>query len=82
MESAKLATPGLLKMNLYWKKGYDILISVQMSPAKFSHVTHVADVDIRPKFGNSSISIRAAIKHQFYKDLTRKKTILFRGGLS
>ena len=53
-----------------------------MSPAKFSHVTHVADVDIRPKFGNSSISIRAAIKHQFYKDLTRKKTILFRGGLS
>ena len=27
MKSAKLATPHLLKMTVYWNKGYDVIIS-------------------------------------------------------
>ena len=26
--SAKIATPGLLKMKVFWKKGYDVIIYV------------------------------------------------------
>ena len=28
MRSAKMATPGLRKIKVFWKKGYDIIISV------------------------------------------------------
>ena len=28
MTSAKMATPGLLKIGVFWKKGYDVIISV------------------------------------------------------
>ena len=28
MMSAKLATPGLLKVKVFWNKGYDVIISV------------------------------------------------------
>ena len=28
MMSAKMATPGLLKMTVFWNKGYDVIISV------------------------------------------------------
>ena len=28
MGSAKLAPPGLLKIKVFWKKGYDVIISV------------------------------------------------------
>ena len=27
MTSAKMATPGLLKIRVFWKKGYDVIIS-------------------------------------------------------
>ena len=28
MMSAKMATPGLLKIKVFWKKGYDVIIYV------------------------------------------------------
>ena len=28
MMSAKMATPGLLKITVFWNKGYDVIISV------------------------------------------------------
>ena len=28
MMSAKVATPGLLKVTVFWNKGYDVIISV------------------------------------------------------
>ena len=51
MMSAKVATPGLLKIKFFWKKGYGVIISV------YAHV----NVVMWPKFGNSSISVRKNI---------------------
>ena len=39
MMSAKLATLGLLKTNVFWNKGYDVIIFVYDVPTKFYHVT-------------------------------------------
>ena len=41
MMSAKLATPGLLKRNVFGNKGYDVIISAKTSPTKFYHVTRI-----------------------------------------
>ena len=55
----KLAIPGLRKINIFWKKCYDIII---FAP-DFNHKIlscdskNTVDVEIRPKFGNSIISI-------------------------
>ena len=35
MMSAKMATPGLLKIMVFWKKGYDVIISVHDVTNKF-----------------------------------------------
>ena len=35
MMSAKMATPGLLKITLYWNKGYDVIICVYDITNKF-----------------------------------------------
>ena len=35
MMSAKMATPGLLKIRVLWKKGYDVIISVSDVTNKF-----------------------------------------------
>ena len=63
MMSAKMATPGLLKIKVFWNKGYDVIISVKTSPTKFSwHDSNcIVDLFMRQKFGNSSISMREVI---------------------
>ena len=63
MISAKMATLGLLKIKVFWNKGYDVIISVHDVTSKIlSHGSnHTVDVVMRPKFGNSSISIREVI---------------------
>ena len=38
MISAKMATPGLLKIAVFWNKGYDIIIPVGDIANKFYHV--------------------------------------------
>ena len=35
MMSAKMAISGLLKVTVFWNKGYDVIISVETSPTKF-----------------------------------------------
>ena len=35
MMSAKMAISGLLKVTVFWNKGYDVKISVETSPTKF-----------------------------------------------
>ena len=35
MMSAKLATPGLLKITVFQNKGYDVIIPVMTSPENF-----------------------------------------------
>ena len=79
--SAKMATPGLLKITVFWNKVYDVIIYVHDVTSKFlsrdsNYIVHVV---MRPKFGDSNISMRKVILSQFYKDLTRK-LIFLRGG--
>ena len=41
MMSAKMATLGLLKIKVFWKKGYDVMISTHDVTKKFYHVTQI-----------------------------------------
>ena len=63
MMSAKMATPCLLKIKAFWKKGYDIIISVHDVTNKIlsRDPNYIVDVVMWPKFGNSSISVREVI---------------------
>ena len=60
MMSAKLATPGLLEIRVFWKKGYDVITSVpdvtnKMLPCDSNYIV---DMVMWLKFSNSSISMR------------------------
>ena len=61
--SAKMATPGLLKIKIFWKKGYDVIIYVHDVTNKILSCdsNYIVDVVMWPKFGNSSISMRKVI---------------------
>ena len=63
MMSAKMATPGLLKIKVFWNKGYDVIISVHDVTNKIlsRDSNYIVDVFMWPKFGNSSISMREII---------------------
>ena len=41
MMSAKITSPGLLKIRVFWNNVYDVIVSVMMSPTKFYHVIQV-----------------------------------------
>ena len=64
MMSAKMATLGLLKIKLFWNKGYDVIVSVcDVTNNILSHDSnYFVDVVMWPMFGNSSISRRRVIK--------------------
>ena len=61
--SAKMATPGLLKITVFWNKGYDVIISVDdvINKILSSDSNYIVDVFIWPKFGNCNISMREVI---------------------
>ena len=63
MTSAKRATPGLLKITVFWNKGYDVIISVDDVTNKIlsRDSNYIVDVFMWPKFGNSSISMKEVI---------------------
>ena len=63
MMSAKMATPGLLKLMVFWNKGYDVTISVNDVANKIlsRDSNYVVDVLMWPKFGNCTISMREVI---------------------
>ena len=63
MMSAKTATPGLLKINVFWNIGYDLIISANDVTKKFlsRDSNYIVDVVVWPKFDNSSISMREVI---------------------
>ena len=60
MMSAKLATLDLLKVKVYWNKGYDVITSFHDVTNKIlsRDWNYIADVVILLNFGNSSISMR------------------------
>ena len=63
MMSAKMATLGLLKIKVFWNKGYDVITSVCDVTNKILSCdsNYIVDVVMWPKFGNSRISMREVI---------------------
>ena len=63
MMSAKLATLGLLKIKVFWNKGYDVIIFVYdvINKNLSRDSNYIVDVVMWPKFGNSSTSMREVI---------------------
>ena len=64
MMSAKKATPGLLKIKVFWNEGYDVIISLHDVTNKIlsCDLNYIVDVVMWPKFGNSSISMKEVIR--------------------
>ena len=58
-----MATQGLLKIPVFWNKGYDVIISVDDATNKFlsRDSNYIVHVFMWPKFGNYSISMREVI---------------------
>ena len=75
MMSAKMATPGLLKITVFWNKGYDVIISVHDVTNKIlsRDSNYIVDVVMWPKFGNSSISVREVIITSILQGFDQKK---------
>ena len=63
MMSAKMAIIAYLKIKAFWNKGYDVIISVHDAINKnlSRDSNYIVDVVMRPKFGNSSTSMREVI---------------------
>ena len=63
MTPAKMATPGLLKITVFWDKSYEVIIFVNdVSNKSLScDSNYIVDVFLRPKFGNCSISMGEVI---------------------
>ena len=63
MMSAKMATPGLLKMQVIWNKGCDLIFSVHDVNNKIlsRDSVYIIDVVMLPKSGNTSISVSEVI---------------------
>ena len=61
--SPKMATPGLLKMKVFWNKGYDVIIYVHDMTNKILSCdsNFIVDVIMWSKFDESSISMREVI---------------------
>ena len=64
MMSAKMATLSLLKIKIFWNKGYDVIISVHDVTSKVLSYesNYIVDVVMWPKFGSSSTSMGKVIR--------------------
>ena len=78
MMSAKMASLGLLKIKVFWNKGYDIIVFLYdiINKNLSCDSNYTVDVVVRLKFGNSSTSMRRVLTTSVYKDLTRKTNFL------
>ena len=63
MMSAKMAAPGLLKITVFWNKGYGVIVYVHDITNKIlsRDSNYIVDVVMWPTFGNSNISMREVI---------------------
>ena len=63
MMTAKMATPDLLKIKVFWNKGYDVMIFVHDATNKIlsGKSNYIIDVVMWPKFGDCSISMGKVI---------------------
>ena len=60
---AKLATPGLLKIIIFWNKGYDVIIKVfDINSKTLPHVAnYIVNAVMLRKFDSSSKSLKDVI---------------------
>ena len=72
---AKLATLDLLKINVFWIKDYDIIISVHGVVNKILSLesNHIVGMVMWPKFGSSSISMTEVIINSILLGFYKKK---------
>ena len=72
--SAKMATPGFLKIMVFWNKGYDVISYVDDVTNKIlpRDSNYIVDVFMWPKFGNCSISMREVITTSILKGFDQK----------
>ena len=75
MMSAKLATPEILKIQIFWNKGYDVIASVHdvTNNILSRDSNYIVDVVMWLKFGNSSLSMREVIITSVLKGFDQKK---------
>ena len=61
--SAKMRTPGLLKITVFWNKDYEVINFADGVTSKIlsRDSNHIVDVLMWPKFANCSISLREVI---------------------
>ena len=61
--TAKMATPGLLKIKVFWNKGYYVIYCLRRVQQNFCHRNQIIlwMWSCDHKFGNSSICIREVI---------------------
>ena len=61
--SLKIATLGLLKINVFWNKGYDVVISIHDATNNIllHEYNYIFNKVMWPKFANSSISMWESI---------------------
>ena len=75
MTSAKMATLGFLKEEVFWSKVNDVKISVEEVTNKIlsRDSNYITDVVIGSKFGNYSISLREVIITSILEGFDQKK---------
>ena len=63
MMLAKVATPGLIKITVFWNKGYDVIILVADVTNKIlsRDLNYIVNLFMWPKFGSSSVYMREVI---------------------
>ena len=63
MMLAKVATPGLIKLTVFWNKGYDVIIFVIDVTNKIlsRDLNYIVNLFMWSKFGSSSVYMREVI---------------------
>ena len=81
MMSAKMATPGLLKIKVFWNKGFDVIIFAYDVANKnlLRDSNYIVDMVMWPKFGNSNTSMREVIITSILSEFDPR--IYFFGGM-
>ena len=76
MMSSKLDTLGLLKIKLFWNKGYEVIISVHDVTNKIlsSDSNYIVDVVMWPKL----LTLKNFFERNYHKDLTSKTNVAMR----
>ena len=74
--SSKIATPGLRKIKVFWKKGYDVIISVNdvINKILSRDSNYTVDVIMSSKFSNSYHNLK-------FIRIWPEKSLFLTGGL-